>query len=139
MRALALLLTLALLVSGDKKQHKTQKGRGGGKKKREAVDSGADGDLTNVVESFVDEEDREPLTLTTISDINNSTSCADLGYADITENRYIFPIEVKYTLPDGQSDKLFLPILSTHNLAKKNKNVKKIMFALHGKEGDVDT
>jgi hypothetical protein len=92
-----------------------------------------------VVESFVDEEDREPLTLTTLSDINNSTSCADLGYADITEFRYAFPLEVKYTLPDGQSDKLFLPVLSTHDLSKKNKNVKKVLFAVHGKEGDVDT
>lgn len=100
---------------------------------------GTDGSLVNIVDTFIDEEDLELLTLTTLDDISNSTSCADLGFSDIGQYRYVYPIDVKYSLAEGSSETLFLPILSTHNLNKKNKNVKKVLLAVHGKEGDADT
>lgn len=88
------------------------------------------------IEVFVDEEDLEPLTLATIDEFSNSTTCADLGYPDISAYMYAFPVESKYGSSGGD---MFLPVLSTHNLEKKNRDVKKIILAVHGKEGDADT
>ena len=89
------------------------------------------------MEVFVDEEDLEPLKLATLDDFKNSTSCADLGYPDLSAYMYAFPVATKYGSSSGGD--MFLPVLSTHNLEKKNRDVKKIVLAVHGKEGDADT
>lgn len=89
------------------------------------------------IEAFVDEEDLEPFKLTTIDDFKNSTSCAELGYPDISIYMYALPVRAKYG--SSSSADVFLPVLSTHNLEIKNRDVKKIVLALHGKAGDADT
>jgi hypothetical protein len=131
-----LTLTSVLVVANgakDKSSHtKTHK-------KNNKDHKGVDGDLADVVDEFQDEEDMEFLTLTTLDDVKNSTSCADLGYSDLSQYQYMYPVDPKYTVLDGITEDLFLPILSTHDLEKKNKNVKKVLVAIHGKEGDVDT
>lgn len=135
---LAVVMVVLSLQLGESAKHKgkTKKAK---KSHKDKDSGGVDGDLADVVDTFVDEEDLDLWTTTTLEDIKNSTSCSDLGYADLSQYQYLYPIDAKYTQADGSSDKLFLPILSSHNLDTKNKNVKKVLFAVHGKEGDVDT